>query len=561
MIAEFAPRTRHAAARVAAGEVARAAGASLGAAALFWSPLCLGGALRAEDWSSHHFHYFDWVRTAIVGYRTLPLYMADAWVTPNFLANAESPSLGPLVWLLALLPTDAYIKVLLVAHTAVGLLGAGLLLRDLGVGRLPSALVAASFAFGGFFVSHLAMGHHWAMGGAWLPLLLLLFRRAAQGSDAALVGAGAVDAAALLSGQHQPFVWQNLLLGAFAALWALRARALFPLARLALVALVAAGLGAVKLLPMLAEFSGYAPTARIVALPPSLLLATLAGPGQEPGMAPASLRYAHGAGWWEYAFYLGAPALACLAAGLAAARGVWTLVVPGLFFLALSLQWGEGSGASGPWRLVQDLPIWRTQRSPSRFLFPALFCLAVAAGPGLERLWQAARARFGRGAAVAGGLLLLAVAGDLFRASLPWQRAAVGEPIAPRDHRPHPLVVRGPGAALARLAEFAPNRLVYAVEAERAARVALPLRFGPRGAEWDAAPFAPVEQDGKVAIEVPAGAHQVALRYRPPLLRAGLGASAATAALLLGAALRRARARAVARRARAVARRARAVAR
>jgi hypothetical protein len=545
MIAELAPRTRDAPppglpARWAAG----AAAASLAAAGLFWSPLLLGGGLRAGDWSSHHFHYFDWVRTAIVGYGTLPLYMADAWVTPNFLANAESPSLGPLVWLLAILPTGGYLKVLLVAHTAVALFGAGLLLRDLGVAALPSALVAAIFAFGGFFVSHLAMGHHWAMGGAWLPLLLLLFRRAALGSDAALVAAGAVDAAALLSGQHQPFVWQNLLLAAFAALWALRARAFFPLLRLALVALVAGGLGAVKLLPMLAEFSGYAPTARIAGLPPSLLLASLAAPGQEPGFSSPALRYAYGAGWWEYAFYVGAPALFCLAAGLAAARRVWPLVVPGLFFLALALQWGGGIAASGPWRLVQDLPVWRTQRAPSRFLFVALFCLAVAAAPGLGRLWSAAHARFGRTAAIAGSLLLVGVAGDLFAASLPWQRAAVGGPIAPRDHRPWPLVVRLPGGgAEARLARFAPNRLVYAVAAERASRIVLPLRFGLRGAEWEAAPFVAAADEGRVAIEVPPGAHEIALVYRPPLLRAGLAASAATVALLFAIALRRARAR------------------
>jgi len=36
------------------------------------------------------------VRIAFVEHGTLPLYMADAWVTPNFLANAESPSLAPL---------------------------------------------------------------------------------------------------------------------------------------------------------------------------------------------------------------------------------------------------------------------------------------------------------------------------------------------------------------------------------------------------------------------------------------------------------------------------------
>ncbi len=522
-----------------AGLVARAAGGSLVASTLFWSPLCHYGALRAEDWSSHHFHYFDWVRTALVGHGTLPLYMADAWVTPNFLANAESPSLGPLVWLLAVLPTDTYIKWLIVAHTAVGLLGAFLLLVDQGVARLPCALVAASFAFGGFFVSHLAMGHHWAMGGMWLPLFLFLFRRAALGSNAALVGAAAVDAAALLSGQHQPFVWQNLLLGAFATLWTLRARALFPLARAALVALLAAGLGAVKLLPMLAEFSGYAPTARIMALPPSLLLTSLALSGQDPGLAPAAIRYAHGAGWWEYAFYLGAPALVCIAAGLAAARGVWPLVVPGLCFLALGLQWGGGSVASGPWRLLQDLPVWRTQRSPGRFLFLALFCLAMAAGPGLGRLFEAARTRFGSTAQIAGALVLALVVLDLFAASLPWQRAAVGEPIAPLDHRPRPLAVRLPGAFEVRLAGFAPNRLVYEVAAERAARIVLPLRFGAREAEWDAGPFVPLAHDGQVAIEVPAGAHEIALAYRPPWLREGLAVSAASVALLVGLGLAR----------------------
>ena len=540
---ELAPRTRDAPPAPLPGPlVAAAAAASLAAAGLFWLPLCLGGALHAGDWSSHHFHYFDWVRTSLVGFGTLPLYMADAWVTPNFLANAESPSLGPLVWLLALLPTDAYIKLLIVVHTAVGLLGAFLLVHDLGGERLPAALVATSFAFGGFFVSHLAMGHPWAMGGMWLPLLLLLYRRAALGSDAALVGAAVVDAAALLSGQHQPFIWQNLLLAAFAALWALRARSLVPLARAALVALLAAGLCAVKLLPMLAEFKDYAPTARIMGLPPSLLLTSLAARAQDPGLAPAEIRYAHGAGWWEYAFYTGVPALACIAAGLVAARRVWPLVVPGLAFLALSLQWRAGSGASGPWSLLQDLPVWRTQRSPSRFLFLALFCLAVAAGPGLARLWRAANARFGAAANAAGLLLLAAVAGDLFSASLAWQRAAVGDPIASVDHRPRPLVVRLPAEAEARLSRFEPNQLAYEVSALRPALVVLPLRFGPRAVEWEAHPFAPVAHEGKLAIEVPAGRHEVALRYRPPWLREGLAVSAATGALLLARGVARRRA-------------------
>ena len=90
------------------------AAAALVLAACFWSPLLLGGALSGGDWASHHFHYFDWVRISMGRYGVSPLYMADAWVTPNFLANAESPSLSPLAWLALLLPTGAALKLLLV---------------------------------------------------------------------------------------------------------------------------------------------------------------------------------------------------------------------------------------------------------------------------------------------------------------------------------------------------------------------------------------------------------------------------------------------------------------
>src|SRR5262245_26218201 len=71
------------------------AGVALVAAMLFWWPLVAGGALSGRDWSSHHYHYFDWVRSSLARYGTLPLYMPDAVMTQNFLANAESPLLSP----------------------------------------------------------------------------------------------------------------------------------------------------------------------------------------------------------------------------------------------------------------------------------------------------------------------------------------------------------------------------------------------------------------------------------------------------------------------------------
>ena len=100
MSAGLAP-TRSAAplAPIGARRGALVSGAALAAAAFFWSPLLLGGALAGGDWASHHFHYFDFVRIAFSEHGVVPLYMADAWVTPNFLGNAEAPTLGPLGWL------------------------------------------------------------------------------------------------------------------------------------------------------------------------------------------------------------------------------------------------------------------------------------------------------------------------------------------------------------------------------------------------------------------------------------------------------------------------------
>ena len=106
--------------------------------------------------------------------------------------------------------------------------------------------------------------------------------------------------------------------------------------------------------------------------------------------------------------------------------------------------------------------------------------------------------------------------------------------IATLDHRPRPSVVRAPGVR-AELREFAPNRLVYGVEAQGAAQVVLPVRFGKRGAEWEVeaegSAWRPLEREGQLALEGPAGEHEVVLRYRPPGLRAGLALSLASALL------------------------------
>ena len=503
---------------------------ALGVAALFWAPLLLGGPLHGHDWSTHHFHYFDWVRQSFTEYGAVPLYMADAWVTPNFLANAEAPTFGPLAWLLLVLPTGVYVKLLVVVFTALGLAGGWLLARDLGGAPPVAAFASGAFAFGGFFVSHVAVGHHWAMGAWLLPGLLWLARRAALGSNAALVAAAALNAFTILGGQHQPFVWQNLLLGALALLWALRVRAWFPLLRVGLLVLLSAGIGAVKLVPLWIEFANYAPEARIQGLPVGALVDSLLARGQVPERFDPAIGYEWGAGWWEYAFYLGPLAFAVVALGLAAARGAWALALVGAFFAVLAVE------PSPLWRLLEDLPVWRSQRCPARFLVLGLFGLVFAAVPGLERLRRFAARRWPQRAAALAWSLAVLVCLDLWVESRPWQTAATGPAIARRDHRPQPEEVRAPGAT-ARLAAFAPNRLVYAVEAEAPARFVLPLRSG--AGEWSVAEASASTEAGWLVVEVPPGAREVVLRYRPRGLVLGAAVSAASVLFCAGLLLRR----------------------
>ena len=122
-------------------------------------------------------------------------------MTPNFLANAESPLLGPLDAAAALLDTDSHLKLLIVLYTAAGLAAAAALARsrcrrDRGARRACSASGASS--------RPIWRRGSLALGTQLLPGLVCASRRAALGSQAALWLAAFLGAGALLGGSTSP---------------------------------------------------------------------------------------------------------------------------------------------------------------------------------------------------------------------------------------------------------------------------------------------------------------------------------------------------------------------
>jgi hypothetical protein len=125
--------------------------------------------------------------------------------------------------------------------------------------------------------------------------------------------------------------------------------------------------------------------------------------------------------------------------------------------------------------------------------------------------------------------------------SLPWQRAPLGDPLPPRDHRPQPLRLGHPETAIAELWDFAPNRLVYRVVAARKTRIVFPFRLGEGTDEWQVDALPAATERGKLAVDVPPGERDISMIYRPQLFYPGVSITVASVLALVATALWRTR--------------------
>lgn len=489
------------------------------ASGLLFSVLLFGGALSGYDWSVN-FQYYDWIRTSLTQHGTLPLFMADALHSQDLLANPQSPILGPLIWLLLFVSAQTYIKLLILVYSTCGVLATLYLVRDLGAGLPVGIFCALLFAFNGFMVSHLSIGHHMMLGLYLLPALLLFYRRAVRGRGYAVWAAAIVYVCVIFEGSNHPFIWQNLFLTSYAVFCAIQMRSLRPIWIWALILIAAMGLGAVKLVPMWQEFSDYQVSFNLARLTPLAAFWSMVWRGQSVDTEWPGIEFINGSGWWEWAFYLGALGGALFVVGVLAARRSWPLAATGAVFLMLSIDWPRYLGFLNLWDLVADGPIFNSQRAPSRLFILAILGFLLFASDGLQRLWERSR-RLGLLAWPMAVLCLGAVAADLGWEGYSWQKQAVGQAPASRPHVPS-LSVFGPGSPTVKLVEFAPDRLAYSVESEDGCTLVYQIPWIWRD-RWQIDPRGtgtrPVQ--GWLAVLVPSGRHELVLRYTAFHLIAG----------------------------------------
>lgn len=370
---------------------------------------------------AHGYGRHDWdrmesvrylVHKAIVVFHELPFWNPYACGGHAAWAGFESDPVLVAPWLPAylLLSLPVAMRVEILGSALWGALGSWLLASRFTRSHATRALVGVLFAVSSRWTLQVAAGHAWHMVYAWMPWVLYFFDRAVGAQP--LLGSPRPGAAAwsglclammVYTGGVFSLPHTVLAMAGYAMLLAITTRSARPLGALALSWVVAVGLAAPKLLPIL-EQSRRAATAvnSTDALNPSQLMQLLTNPSQVYGVAPPGI---WDSAWPDVGMYLGWPALLLLGAGGLFARGPRALALKAVAVVFSIL--GLGSFAPyAPWALAHRLPVLSEQRVASWWLYPALLLFACLAADAAET----ALIRSGRARAVAEIGLLVALA-------------------------------------------------------------------------------------------------------------------------------------------------------
>lgn len=385
--------------------------ALVAALAFAWEPLASGdrrGRLFS-DWDQHLL-YHDAARRSVAEFGELPLWNPWLCFGHPTLANPQSRVVTPFFPLHLVLGPERALKVEIALHAFFAILGTALLARHAGATWSGAAAGGIVFGCCGAFALHLNEGHSWYLAFAWLPWAALLFDLG-RARTSATVGAAGVVALIMLGGGTYPAPYAAMVLAVLAAFEAGTRRDLRPFARLLGVLALAAGLAAVKLVPM-AELMSVSPrlTPQGGGVPPSALVDVMFD-AQRPIDSRAHESWpVTFMGWHEYGHPLTPLVVPLAALGLVyGGRWRWPLLAGLGLFLLLAL------GQFAPldlWSALHRLPLFASLRNPSRFLIVVVLLVGVATALGLSALERRLEPR-GRRLAFVTGVALAALVGIL----------------------------------------------------------------------------------------------------------------------------------------------------
>lgn len=353
----------------------------------------------AFDWD--FFLELHWVPYyEVLHFHQFPLWNPYKCGGMAMLGNPQSGFLTPFFLLQLLVGPVAGLHLEIPLHIAVAWVGGYFLARTLGLGWLAALTLGSVFPGSSWLYLHLSEGHAVFLPAAYFPWVMACAWRSARTDrlTPAMV-AGALCALILGEGGIYSLSQAGVMVGVMLLPMALLERRLAPLLSLLAIGLFTTGFSAIKLLPAAHTMLGHPrPWESYDANSIRTLLIALFSRNQD-NYRP----WAEPWGFHEYGAYLSLfPFLALASVAAWRRRGVriWWCVALIIFLMML----GDFVPYS-PWSLLHRLPIYSSERVPSRFAMPFTLAIAVLAAYGVDAL---ARWRLGR--LLAGCLIVAGIA-------------------------------------------------------------------------------------------------------------------------------------------------------
>jgi hypothetical protein len=410
-----------------------------GAVALFFRDILFGKAFFWEDFLYYYYPSRTFAAMSLAG-GVLPLWNPYTFVGMPFQADIQSA----LFYLPNLLLTffvhngrlsPYWLELQIIVHYLIAAGGAYFLARSTGLRSIPSLFAGLVYGLSGFMITR-AIHQPVICEAAWLPLIVLLFRRVlASSSPALMILTGLLLGQTVLAGFPQMTLYIFLFLFLLFLYEFSRAiadrglRTVWPLAPLAGgVIVIAVALAAIQLLPTieLAPLSQRAAISFQKSLEGQMTwaqLITLVIPKffGASGAQAATFWGEGGYGtYWETALYLGVGALVFTAVALAhLRRNPFLIFLTAIALFSLLVSLGDGFFLHGI--LFRYVPGFDKFRNPARIGILFTLACALLAGHGFQiffTMTETARRRARAviiATAVAGLLIWLAVQGGMLQ--------------------------------------------------------------------------------------------------------------------------------------------------
>jgi hypothetical protein len=299
-------------------------------------------------------------------------------------AHPEVPILNPVFGLLLIFGPLIGLKLQVLVMYFIGFIGCYKLARQLGMSIYAGYIVPLVYMLSSYLTLHFAAGHIPFHYFAVLPWLILFYKKSLD-RPIHILSAGAVVAFIILgSGAAVPLLFSLLFLFLFSLFDIGKSTGIRPPVHAILAGISGVLFAAVKFFPMYDYLTRHPwiPEGTVQTTPlwifPSMFFHF-----NQSIFANHIEGYVWG--WHEYGAFVGPIVIILVAIGaILRFKNDWPYLA--IILISLTLVMGSFRPPFSPWDLLHKLPGFESIRVPSRFSLLALFCFAILAGGGVDRV-------------------------------------------------------------------------------------------------------------------------------------------------------------------------------